>query len=89
MITATISETKNRLSELLRKVKGGEILVILDRDRPVARVEAMSEEEFNPNVVPAKQPERLQECLSLPIAGAGGRASGTLAALLEERASGW
>jgi prevent-host-death family protein len=38
MKTATISETKNRLSELLARVKQGETVLILDRDKPVARI---------------------------------------------------
>ena len=39
MKTATISEAKNHLSELLVRVKRGETVLILDRDRPVARLE--------------------------------------------------
>ena len=39
MIRATISETKNRLSSLLKKVKSGESILILDRDTPIARIE--------------------------------------------------
>jgi prevent-host-death family protein len=38
MKTATISEAKNHLSELLAKVKQGETVLILDRDKPVARL---------------------------------------------------
>jgi prevent-host-death family protein len=36
--TATISETKNRLSGLLDLVRNGETVLILDRNRPVARI---------------------------------------------------
>jgi prevent-host-death family protein len=36
---ATISETKNNLSALIRRVKKGETILILDRDTPVARLE--------------------------------------------------
>jgi prevent-host-death family protein len=39
MEKATISELKNRLSEYLRKVRAGHSVLILDRDRPVARLE--------------------------------------------------
>jgi prevent-host-death family protein len=35
---ATISETKNNLSALIRRVKNGETILILDRDTPVARL---------------------------------------------------
>ncbi|HEX8738634.1 MAG TPA: type II toxin-antitoxin system prevent-host-death family antitoxin [Casimicrobiaceae bacterium] len=38
MKVATISETKNHLSELLARVKRGESVLILDRARPVARL---------------------------------------------------
>ena len=39
MKKASISETKNRLSELLERVKRGETILITDRARPVARLE--------------------------------------------------
>jgi antitoxin (DNA-binding transcriptional repressor) of toxin-antitoxin stability system len=39
MKTATVTESKNGLSELLRAVKAGASVVILDRDVPVARLE--------------------------------------------------
>ena len=38
MKKATISETKNNLSALIRRVKNGETILILDRDTPVARL---------------------------------------------------
>ncbi len=38
MITSTISNAKNTLSALLQLVQRGETVVILDRDRPVARL---------------------------------------------------
>lgn len=38
MKTATISQAKNRLSELLGHVKRGETVLILERDRPIARI---------------------------------------------------
>jgi prevent-host-death family protein len=39
MKVATISETKNRLSSLLDRVRHGESILIVDRNRPVARLE--------------------------------------------------
>ena len=39
MKKATISETKNRLSALIDLVRHGETVLIVDRDRPVARLE--------------------------------------------------
>lgn len=41
MKKASISETKNRLSELLDRVRRGETVLILDRGRPVARLESI------------------------------------------------
>lgn len=34
-----MSELKNRLSEYLKKVRAGETVLVLDRNRPVARIE--------------------------------------------------
>ena len=39
MKVATISQTKNRLSWLLDQVRHGESILIVDRNRPVARLE--------------------------------------------------
>ena len=38
MKIASITETKNHLSALLEKVKAGEVIVIYDRDQPVAQL---------------------------------------------------
>ena len=54
MITATIFETKTKLSELLRKVQSGETVIITSgREKtPVARLQPMEP-------VPVKKPKRL------------------------------
>ena len=39
MKTATVTESKNGLSELLRSAKAGKSVLIFDRDVPVARLE--------------------------------------------------
>jgi len=39
MKTASITETKNRLSALIDQVRQGETIVVLDRQVPVARLE--------------------------------------------------
>jgi prevent-host-death family protein len=49
MKRATISEAKNQLSALIRRVRNGEEVLILDRDVPVARL------------VPVGQPARRDE----------------------------
>ena len=41
MKKATITETKNKLSALIDQVKHGETILILDRGRPVARLESV------------------------------------------------
>ncbi|TBH21196.1 type II toxin-antitoxin system Phd/YefM family antitoxin [Thermus thermamylovorans] len=38
MLSVSVSEAKNRLSELLRRVQAGEEVLILDRGVPVARL---------------------------------------------------
>jgi prevent-host-death family protein len=38
MRKATVSQAKNQLSELLAAVKRGESVLILERDRPIARL---------------------------------------------------
>lgn len=42
MRKASITETKNRLSALLEVVKQGETVLIMDRDKPVARLEPVT-----------------------------------------------
>jgi len=42
MQQVTISEVKSRLSAYLKKVRAGETILILDRDRPVARLEPVA-----------------------------------------------
>ncbi len=49
MNTATISHTKNHLSAMLLRVQNGETIVILDRERPVARLVPMDAEGSVPN----------------------------------------
>ena len=46
MERATISQLKNNLSAYLRKVRAGETVLVLDRNRPVARIEAVSGPDF-------------------------------------------
>lgn len=42
MLTASVTEAKNNLSKLLKKVKHGESVLILDRNVPVARLEPLA-----------------------------------------------
>lgn len=41
MTTASITEAKNNLSKLIKKVRHGESVLILDRNVPVARLEPL------------------------------------------------
>ena len=45
MIVSNVSNTKNKLSELLHKVQQGEEVMIVERDRPVARITAIHEDD--------------------------------------------
>lgn len=45
MKIASITETKNQLSALLDKVRHGETILITDRDRPVARLEPVGNDD--------------------------------------------
>ncbi len=40
MKTATLTQTKNNLSALIDQVRHGETILVLDRGRPVARIES-------------------------------------------------
>jgi prevent-host-death family protein len=48
MKRATLTETKNNLSALVDQVQHGERILILDRGRPVARLESVLGEEDDP-----------------------------------------
>lgn len=43
MIEVNISTLKNQLSAILRKVKKGEEVLVMDRDRPIAKLAAIRE----------------------------------------------
>lgn len=45
MKTASVSETKNNLSAILRQVREGESYLIVDRGKPVARLDPVTAEE--------------------------------------------
>jgi len=45
MKIASITETKNQLSALIDKVRHGETILITDRDRPVARLEPVGNDD--------------------------------------------
>ncbi len=89
MKAATISETKNKLSELLGAVRAGETLTILDRKRPIATIEAVREVADSPHVNPPEDPWDPGKLLSLPLAESAGGDRSLIEAVTEERESGW
>jgi prevent-host-death family protein len=98
MKKASISDIKNRLGELLERVRRGETILITDRDRPVARLEPVG------SARPAEVEGRLGrlERAGVLRLGRGGlierivsqpaprpkKGASAVAALLEERESG-
>jgi len=89
MRSVTISEAKNKLSELLVSVRAGERLTILDRKLPIARVEAIREVAGNPHLSPPRARWDPKKLISLPAGKMSGEAPGLIAAVAEERESGW
>ena len=90
MRTVTISEAKNKLSELLVAVRAGEGLTILDRKLPIARVEAIRGVAGNPHVSTPRSRWDPEKVLAFPLAKMSAGASSTLSAsVAEERESGW
>lgn len=98
MRTVTITEAKNRLSALLDRVRAGDSILILDRGRPVARLEpavgAEGEEAGGrlarlerQGLVHRGSGRPVLAILNEPPASAGNGAS-ALEALLEERRAG-
>ena len=85
MKTATISDAKNRLSELLARVKRGETVLILERDQPIARIVPIELERTGVLRRPVRKPgsDMLGSLPPMPTP-----ASSALAALLAEREEG-
>jgi antitoxin (DNA-binding transcriptional repressor) of toxin-antitoxin stability system len=89
VITTTISDTKNRLSELLTYVQAGETLIIVDRKTPVARVERIRGVIDNPHILPARKKWNAESILNLPIMSARKASPNLVEAVSEERETGW
>jgi len=89
MINSTISNTKNRLSELLLRVQSGETLIIFDRKTPVAKVERIRGVADNPHVLPATKKWNPAKILALPILANAKRSATLVSAVVDEREGGW
>lgn len=50
-----IAELKSHLSEHLRAAEGGEVIEVMDRARPIARVIPMDRDESGLDVIPAER----------------------------------
>jgi prevent-host-death family protein len=100
MKRATLTETKNNLSALVDQVQHGETILILDRGRPVARLESVLSEGDDPEgrlarlerqgllrraAAPLSPTARAILMRKPPRPAAGGS---VLAALLDERREG-
>jgi prevent-host-death family protein len=98
MKRATITEAKNQLSALIARVRHGDIVVITDRGRPVARlVSAVSDAAADPDGRLARLQRRggiraavapPPRALILKKSSRASRPSGVLDALLQERRQG-
>ncbi|MEE8123762.1 MAG: type II toxin-antitoxin system prevent-host-death family antitoxin [Alphaproteobacteria bacterium] len=94
MEKTNISNLKNRLSSYLRKVRSGETVLVLDRNRPIARIERvggpLGADERLARLEAAGLVRRATRTLPLEILAADPPRSrnSVLAALLEERSEG-
>lgn len=64
-MNVSVRDLKNGLSSYLRKVRGGERVVVTDRGRPVAELRALDDSE----VTPEERLRRLAELGEVTLAG--------------------
>jgi antitoxin (DNA-binding transcriptional repressor) of toxin-antitoxin stability system len=95
MKKANVSELKNRLSHYLRLVRGGQSVLVYDRDRLVARLEPVTEAEVDDRMAWVAELERRgvlrRPTAKLPVNWLQERVkarSDVVAALLDEREGG-
>ena len=62
----TISALKSHLSEHLRRAEAGEVIEVLDRARPIAKVVPFTREDGELEVVPAARPFASVRSIRLP-----------------------
>ncbi len=90
MKTASVSQTKNQLSALLDQVRQGEVVVITDHDRPVAKLTAIDSMDISGGIGMLERKGIIrrgsgERCLLSKPLRTKGKAS-AVAMLLEERA---
>ncbi|GAB4211460.1 MAG: hypothetical protein OHK0013_33240 [Sandaracinaceae bacterium] len=83
MKTIKIAALKNALSATLRRVEAGEAVLVTDRDRPVAVLTPVLDED-GVTILPARRPFRSVRDVLAPKTR---RPTDSLAALREERGS--
>jgi antitoxin (DNA-binding transcriptional repressor) of toxin-antitoxin stability system len=98
MQKANIADLKNNLSRYLRKVRSGETVLIMERNRPIARIERVAAESESQDrwarleaagiVTAPTHPERREEILKRLRRNRPKSKEGVLEALLEERREG-
>ena len=97
MQKANIADLKNNLSRYLRKVRSGETVLIMERNRPIARIEKVAESESQDRwarleaagiVTAPVHPERREEILKRLRRNRPKSKESVLEALLEERREG-
>ena len=100
MKTASVTEAKNRLSELLDQVKMGNSIVITEHNRPVARIGPIPDSEAWNDAklvamarqglirLPSQVSDDIEEVLAMPKAQLRTAGPTVSEALLEERAGG-
>lgn len=94
MVKANIAAAKNQLSRLIDQVKQGETVLIMDRNRPVARLEPLMKQNVNIDdlhsqgiLVASKKRLDTKKFLAMPKAKLSETAS-LRDAILEEREEG-
>jgi prevent-host-death family protein len=90
MKKASISELKNQLSAYLQAVRGGEPVVVYDRNRPVARIDRVADEDDDDRIAQLQRDGLLTPPLEpMPMellrSPAPRPASSVVDALLQER----
>lgn len=93
MKKASISELKNQLSAYLQRVRAGQTVIVYDRNRPIARIDRVADEDDDDRIVqlqragiitPPSEPLPL-DLIRTPLPRAE---HSVVEALLEERAEG-
>jgi len=93
MKKVSISELKNQLSAYLQSVRRGEIVVVYDRSRPVARIDRVTDEDDQDRIAELQRTGQLAPPVDpMPLDLLRGPAprsgASVLDALLEEREEG-